>query len=70
MNISANTNPKLERLEMQCKEPTPNLFLQKKNQKIRLVAMSLSRYRPARLDLHESGIIGKPFKSTSTGIGF
>jgi hypothetical protein len=28
------------------------------------------RYRPARLDLHESGIIGKPFKSTSTAIGF
>jgi hypothetical protein len=25
---------------------------------------------PARLDLHESGIIGKPFKSTSTAIGF
>ncbi len=23
-------------------------------------------YRPARLDLHESGIIGKPFKRTST----
>ncbi len=22
------------------------------------------RYRPARLDLHESGIIGKPFKRT------
>jgi hypothetical protein len=26
------------------------------------------RYRPARLDLHESGIIGKPFKRTSTAI--
>jgi hypothetical protein len=30
----------LEQLEMQCKEPTPNRFLQKP-QKIRLVAMSL-----------------------------
>ncbi len=28
------------------------------------------RYRPARLDLHESGIIGKPFKRTSTAIYF
>ncbi len=27
-------------------------------------------YRPARLDLHESGIIGKPFKRTSTAICF
>jgi hypothetical protein len=30
----------------------------------------IERYRPARLDLHESGIIRKPFKSTSTAIGF
>jgi hypothetical protein len=28
------------------------------------------RYRPARLDLHESGIIEKPFKRTSTAICF
>ncbi len=28
------------------------------------------RYRPARLDLHESGTIGKPFKRTSTAICF
>ncbi len=26
------------------------------------------RYRPARLDLHESGIIGNPFNRTSTAI--
>ncbi len=30
----------------------------------------LLRYRSARLDLHESGIIGKPFKRTSTAICF
>jgi hypothetical protein len=28
------------------------------------------RYRPARLDLHESGIIEKSFKKTSTAICF
>ncbi len=28
------------------------------------------RYRPARLDLNESGIIGKPLKRTSTAICF
>ncbi len=30
----------------------------------------LKRYRPARLDLNESGIIGEPFKRTSTAISF
>jgi hypothetical protein len=30
---------------------------------------TFKKYRPARLDLHGSGIIGKPFKSTSTAIG-
>jgi hypothetical protein len=32
-NISANRKPKLERLEMQCKEPTPNRFLKKNPRK-------------------------------------
>ncbi len=30
----------------------------------------IKRYRPARLDLHESGTIGKPFKSSLTAICF
>ncbi len=34
------------------------------------ILQNASRYRPARLDLNESGIIEKPLKRTSTAISF
>ncbi len=34
------------------------------------IIAGVKRYRPARLDLHESGIIGKPFQRISTAICF
>jgi hypothetical protein len=64
MNISANSKPKSEQLEMKCKGPMPNRFMQKP-QKIRLVAMSLSgTIRP------ESGTITMPQLRPNLGIEF
>jgi hypothetical protein len=45
-------------------------LIKHKNKKKHITLLATERCRPARLELHESGNIGKALKRTSTAIGF
>jgi hypothetical protein len=65
MNVEMGTEaPAIPR-----KEIHKRIFVAVQHWNYKWISFRTALFRPARLDLHESGIIGKPFKSTSTAIG-